>query len=125
MNDQVDRTYYESTSWRAMRGCSNCAGYEPDDFGIGGVNRCKNGKQNCNGALCNCDAWAPDFEQGLMDSISALEAENAALKERIERMIKVAEIKFRTSMPMNEQAIEYGGKWQKLVAEWEAMKGGE
>ena len=91
MNDQVDRTYYESTSWRSMRGCNNCAGYEPDDLGIGGVNQCKNGKYNGNGHLCNCDSWAPDFEQGLIDKVSQLESENAKLKIDVRQVSEYAD----------------------------------
>ena len=104
-----------------MRGCNNCAGYEPDDLGIGGVNQCKNGKYNGNGHLCNCDAWTPDFEQGLIDRNLKLEAELAKALDMIERLTVVGTGMYDRIYGLYETGwTSYCPQdWEILVAEWE------
>lgn len=65
------------------------------------------------------------FFESIIARCVETESQLAARDALIERLIDVAQKKFATSLPMNEQAITWGGKWMKLKTEWQAMKGGE
>ena len=93
MGDRMDGKYYNSTNWRAMKGCSNCNGYEADNCLVGGINQCKNGKDNTNWRFYDCDAWAPDFEQELIDRNLHLESQLAERDVLIERLVEAGENK--------------------------------